>query len=132
MKSVLFISTVIVFIIGILGCQQQSSKINSSNSEKVVNVTIVRFDQQAELNVSDEVRKVNTILHAIKQAKKHPGIVNVEKPEYKIKIDNETYFLWVDENSVSIMNLNDNHSLYTLTESSAKELKEVIEEISSV
>jgi len=123
---------VIVFIIGILGCQQQSSKINSSNSEKVVNVTIVRFDQQAELNVSDEVRKVNTILHAIKQAKKHPGIVNVEKPEYKIKIDNETYFLWVDENSVSIMNLNDNHSLYTLTESSAKELKEVIEEISSV
>lgn len=132
MKSVLFISTVIVFIIGILGCQQQSSKINSSNSEKVVNVTIVRFDQQAELNVSDEVRKVNTILHAIKQAKKHPGIVNVEKPEYKIKIDNETYFLWVDENSVSIMNLNDNHSLYTLTESSAKELKEIIEEISSV
>lgn len=132
MKSVLFFSTVLVFIIGIIGCQQQSSKINSSNSEKVVNVTIVRFDQQAELNVSDEVRKVNTILHAIKQAKKHPGIVNVEKPEYKIKIDNETYFLWVDENSVSIMNLNDNHSLYTLTESSAKELKEVIEEISSV
>ncbi|MFC5463481.1 hypothetical protein [Lederbergia graminis] len=132
MKSVLFFSTVLVFIIGIIGCQQQSSKMNSSNSEKVVNVTIVRFDQQAELNVSDEVRKVNTILHAIKQAKKHPGIVNMEKPEYKIKIDNETYFLWVDENSASIMNLNDNHSLYTLTESSAKELKEIIEEISSV
>jgi len=47
-------------------------------------------------------------------------------PEYKVELGDESYFLWVSEEYGTIMNLNDTNTIYTLSKSSAKTIKELL------
>ena len=53
------------------------------------------------------------------------GIVNMAEPQYTIKLENEKYFLWLDEtNNATIMNAEDTHTIYTIA--NAEKIKEII------
>jgi len=69
---------------------------------------------------------VNEFVKAFKKAKKMPGIVNIVDPEYKVEFGEESYFLWISNESGTIMNLKDSHIIYTLSKSSAKKINEIL------
>lgn len=47
-------------------------------------------------------------------------------PEFKIESGKESYFLWISEDSGTIMNAKDTHIIYSLSESSIKQVNELI------
>ena len=49
-------------------------------------------------------------------------LVTMEDPEFKIECEKVTYFLWINEKSGLIMNAKDTHTIYTLSESSTKQV----------
>ena len=49
-------------------------------------------------------------------------LVTMEDPEFKIGCEKVTYFLWINEKSGLIMNAKDTHTIYTLSESSTKQV----------
>lgn len=62
---------------------------------------------------------------AIKDAVKIDGAVNMAAPHYKIIDDEESYFLWLNEDgSATLMNVSDTHAIYEMDESS--NIKELV------
>ena len=53
-------------------------------------------------------------------------LVTMEDSEFKIGCEKVTYFLWINEKSGLIMNAKDTHTIYTLSESSTKQVNELI------
>ncbi len=100
-------------------------------SEKIEKITIyqmkdfteVKEDSKWELTDSAEIR---VIRQAFKGAKKQPGIVNMAEPQYRLELDKNTYFLWIGEDSGTIMNVEDTHTIYSLSSKSAKRVYEII------
>lgn len=45
---------------------------------------------------------------------------------FKIEIGEETYFLWIDEKSGTIMNTEDTHTIYSLSNNSIKQVNELL------
>ena len=71
---------------------------------------------------------IQTIVKAFKKAKKEPGIVDMADPEYQVDFGENAYYLWVNEREGTIMDLDDTHTIYSLSEKSAKAVYEIIEE----
>ncbi|GKU78864.1 hypothetical protein L3i20_v232610 [Paenibacillus sp. L3-i20] len=46
--------------------------------------------------------------------------MNMTNPEYRVNIGENGYFLWVDEDAITLMNVKDTHMICTLTELSVK------------
>lgn len=46
--------------------------------------------------------------------------------KYQFSIGEESYFLWITEESATIMNTKDTHTIYTLSSSSIKEVYEFV------
>ena len=62
---------------------------------------------------------VNVFVEAFKNAVKEPGIVDMIDPRYQVKVDGKTYFLWIDKDYGIIMDSEDNHTIYSLSNESA-------------
>ncbi|MFJ7824834.1 hypothetical protein [Psychrobacillus sp. NPDC096623] len=69
---------------------------------------------------------VNDFVKAFNNAEKMPGIVDMGNPEYKVEFGEESYFLWISEESGTIMNLKDTHTIYVLSKSSAKTVNDLL------
>lgn len=75
----------------------------------------------------DEPEVVEVFDTAINQAKLEPGIVDMAEPEYKIVLGETAYFLWINPDHATIMNMKDTHRISTLSKSSAQNIYEILE-----
>jgi hypothetical protein len=99
-------------------------------AKKLEEITIHHIDRDFEkIELITDKSTIDTIKNAIKSATKQPGIVDMADPQYKINIGDEIYFLWLDRSDGTIgtiMNFKDTHTIYTLSESMTKELKDIL------
>lgn len=117
----------------LVGCSQEQKKeisepIAENGSEEEIQIEIVTNSKTkvTDLELKGE-EEIDIFKGAVSNSKKEPGIVNMaEKPQYQFSIGEETYFLWVTEESGTIMNTKDTHTIYTLPNSSAKEVYEFV------
>ncbi|WP_432360546.1 hypothetical protein [Sporosarcina sp. UB5] len=49
------------------------------------------------------------------------------QPKYRFNLDNESFYLWITEDDGMIMNTQDTFTIYSLLDSSLKEIKEIID-----
>lgn len=84
------------------------------------------MESHLETLVIEDTETIEMIEEAVSNSKEQPGIVNMEDPEFKIEIGEETYFLWVDEKSGTFMNTKDTHTIYSLPVSSIKQINNII------
>ncbi|MDW0118639.1 hypothetical protein QTL97_17070 [Sporosarcina thermotolerans] len=101
---------------------------SSKNNQKVVVYEMESFSdiKKDSLTSFTDPEVVNDFVKAFNNAVKMIGIVNMADPEYKVEIGEESYFLWINEERGTIMNLNDTHTIYTLSKSSAKKINELL------
>jgi hypothetical protein len=101
------------------------------SNENLEKVTIFDLENGSENVVLTDKEAIEIIKDAIKGANKQPGIVDMADPQYKINHGDEIYFLWLtssDGTIGTIMNANDTHTIYTLSERSSDQLKELLVE----
>jgi hypothetical protein len=120
-RSILFLVSILLSA-GLNGCQQNNVKKHISSKR----ITIYQLRNASEPIIIGDSEEMRTINEAINGAKKEPGIVNMANPEFKIEFEKETYFLWISEDSGTIMNTKDTHAIYTLPKSSIKRVNELI------
>jgi outer membrane lipoprotein-sorting protein len=114
---ILFIVTVFVLV----GCSQKS---NNEVSEATTETnTDTNADNEIELKGTEEI---GIFTKAVENVKKEPGIVNMTNPQYQFSIGEESYFLWITEDSGTIMNRKDTQTIYSLSSSSVKEVYDFV------
>ena len=85
--------------------------------------SVVKDDSLVEIT---DTEIINSFKKAFNAAKKQSGVVNMADPEYKVELGKETYYLWISEESGTIMNTKDTHSIYSLDRNSAKKINGAI------
>ena len=98
------------------------------NSEEI---TFYKLDKDPKQIVLTDKDTIKTIKKIIKGAIKQPGIVDMEDPQYKMNLGDEIYLLWLTKSGGTmgtIMNGEDTHTIYTLSESLTKELNDILHE----
>ena len=116
-----FIIVMLFIVLFINGCSH-------GKSEEVTVYEMKSFSEVDEdsITVFTNLTDVNLLVTAFNHAKKEPGIVNMIDPEYKVELRNDSYFLWINEEHGTIMNLKDTHTIYTLSQKSAKAIYELL------
>ncbi len=123
-----------LLLIGLFGCQQHNDEKNdkaSSNAGSIEKATIYEMKSFSEVNeklliVITDSEEINSIEEAVNNAEKEPGIVDMADPEFKIEFGKKTYFLWISEESGTIMNTEDTHTIYSLSEKSINLVNDII------
>ncbi|OIJ21672.1 hypothetical protein BKP45_02820 [Anaerobacillus alkalidiazotrophicus] len=73
-----------------------------------------------------KIEETDVFIKAIANSKKKPGIVNMTNPQYQFSIGKDSYFLWITNDSGTIINTKDTHTIYSLPISSVKEIYEFV------
>ncbi|MBB6451720.1 hypothetical protein HNQ94_000141 [Salirhabdus euzebyi] len=118
MKKISFVLSLFLLSIGLFGCQQ--------NSKSIEKITIDSMESNTETIVIEDTKTIEKIKEVFEKAEKQPGIVNMADPEYKVEVGEETYFLWIEEKSGTIMNTEDSHTIYSLSYNSIKQMDEFL------
>ena len=118
--SLLFVFVVFTLFL-VSGC-------SSKNIEKVDVYEMESFSviKKDSLTSYTDSKVVSDFVNAFKNAKKEQGKVDMLDPEYKVEIGENSYYLWISEEQGTIMNVNDTNTIYTLSKSSAKTIKELL------
>ncbi|MGJ9384464.1 hypothetical protein [Salipaludibacillus sp. CF4.18] len=81
----------------------------------------------------DSSSQINPMIESINSANKMDGAVDMAEGDFDIRIvqDNSTekhFHLWLDKNSErsTIMDVGDTHTIYSISESSTKTLKDLL------
>lgn len=134
----------------LLGCQsnnEAAADITTAASNATPNATpkvsISASNNIGNLNldffaVVDDAETVESLQNIISSANKLAGIVNVSKPNYDLQIIDEQgieqgYHLWVgkagQQGMLMLMDVQDSHTVYTISEQSTETLISLIERL---
>lgn len=119
MKKISLLVLLVLVTLGIVGCQGEEA------AEKI---TIYDLQNSPGMLQIEDEETISDIEEAINTAMKMPGIVDMADPEYRIELGEQTYFLWLDEVSGTIMNTVDTHTIYTLKDRHVPQLYEIIQD----
>lgn len=119
----------IVFAFSIVGCIVNDRNIDNENAQSPTSETVLSEDNSEmfpdtktlELNGAEEI-----FTEAVNNATQMAGIVAMAAPHYQFSVSGETYYLWISEDSGSIMNRKDTHTLYSLPRNSVREINDFI------
>jgi hypothetical protein len=129
MKKISLVLSLFLLSIGLLGCQQirEVKVANPQDSAgSLEKITFYPRESNSETLVIEDRETIEIIKEAVDNAEKQPGIVNMADPEFRIAMGEETYFLWIDEKSGTIMDTEDTHTIYSLSFSSVNQINEII------
>ncbi|RSD28677.1 hypothetical protein [Mesobacillus subterraneus] len=121
MKKLTFILVMVVAFI--VGC--------SSEPIEEVNVYKMKSFSETDMDILvkyTDSKVINAFIKAFNAAHKEPGVVNMADPDYKVELGDETYFLWLEDDHGTIMNMEDTNTIYTLSKRSAGILYKTIME----
>lgn len=117
MRKLYLLLFALICLFFLFGCQQ------AKNIEKM---TIYSMENNSVIIVIEDQETIKKVQEAIAIAKQEPGIVNMVDPEYRIELGEKTYYLWVSENSGTIMDVEETHTIFTLSENAVELLNEVL------
>lgn len=80
------------------------------------------LDTQVSFTNEEEINLFTT---ALRKMSRLPGVVDVSSPDFLIELDDHQYYLWISEDSGSIMDPDDTNTLYRMDIRSAKEIYEL-------
>ncbi|MGE7090424.1 hypothetical protein ACQKII_02975 [Lysinibacillus sp. NPDC048646] len=97
----------------------------SHNNETIKIYEAISFSKikKGSMKEITDLTDKDVFLSAFHSASKNAGIVDMDIPNYKVKLGMKTYYLWIDENSGVIVDGNDTHTTYSIE---AQDVYEVI------
>ena len=122
MKKIFVLSIAFGFLIA--GCAQgEEDKISDGQNIKEPELVATTKTDLLELK---ETGEIETFTEAVSNSKREPGIVNMTNPQYQFSLGEESYYLWINKESGTIMNTKDTHTIYTLPSNSVEKVYEFV------
>lgn len=119
MKKGVYLALFLMLIMG--GCNSMNNTVEVAKMEGFSKVIVY-----PSINFSKTEEKV--FINAFDKAEKVPGIANIVDPDFQVIIGTENYYLWINEDSGTIMNIKDKQTVYSLSKSSAKKIFDLLNE----
>lgn len=124
--------------IGVTACQQSdmndgtTRENEKTSNDQVVNLYEVQtFNEVKEetLVAFSDTASIRAFHQAVMTAKQLAGVVDMDNPHYLFEINGQKYYLWLtfQHNTGSIMNVEDTHTLYTLSRESGRQLVSIVQ-----
>lgn len=133
LKLVVFTSMLLCVLL-IVACSTETEEtLHIPNNLESVTITAMESfteeKQQSAVVIVDST-DISMLQEAFQSAVKLDGIVDMADPHYKIEMVDQSYFLWINETSGSMMHTEDTHHLYQLSDEAAIQVYEIISSIS--
>ncbi|MED4456341.1 hypothetical protein [Metabacillus fastidiosus] len=123
MNKLFNISLFFIMFILLIACSNEN--IEKVNFYKTESFSESEAEKSSLIEITD-TKTINNLRKAFNSAKKQPGIVDMVSPEYKVNIGEKSYLLWISEKSGTIMDVEDTHTIYSLSNESIKSINELI------
>ncbi|OZM56325.1 hypothetical protein CIB95_12995 [Lottiidibacillus patelloidae] len=121
------LATFLALFMILIGCTENNiNNIESMNIYKMKSFSVTSKNSLREIN---DTKIINIFYEAINNASIISDSTDMVDPQYKIEIGNDTYFLWLYENSGILMNDKDSHTTFSISEKSVKEINSVLANI---
>jgi uncharacterized protein YihD (DUF1040 family) len=120
-KTFLAMIVILIGLSSIIGCS--NNRIEEVVIYKLKNSSTIKKEPISKITDRDIIHHFEL---AFKTAKKQPGIVDMIEPEYKVILGENIYFLWLNNEHGTIMNIEDTHTIYTLKDASFKRINDVL------
>ncbi|RJE86158.1 hypothetical protein D3P07_18935 [Paenibacillus sp. 1011MAR3C5] len=117
-----WLAGIVVLFLGLIvsGCASNSS---NTKKEKMVSLYVMSSFSAAKegtLRVVSDSEEIAMWHKAMSDSIQRQGIVNMADPHYKVDLGEQVYFLWIEEDRGTVMNVQDSHTIRTLTPKYAK------------
>lgn len=124
-KGYLFI---LICCLSLVACNTEKNSTEVVKSVEIQETIDFSKVKPNSLKTISNDEQIHIIQNALNRAKKIEGIVDIGSPQYKIKLKDTEYFLWMNsDDTATIMNIKDTNTIYKID--SAKKLREVIENL---
>ena len=123
MKKYLIISILIFSLIASLSaCSKGIKEVKEVNVYELESFSEVKEDS---LVTFTDKKAIKQFKKAFSSAKKQPGVVDMADPQYKVELDEKSFFLWLSQDHGTIMDVEDTNTIYTLTNKSVKNVNNI-------
>ncbi len=125
MKIKMIMALFLCACFSLTACSSSSSSDGPTEIRVHEMISFSKAKENALKTIADpeEIEQIEKTFH---NAKKQSGIVDVTDPQYKVDLENESYFLWFNKDGTAvIMNTKDTHTIFKID--SADELEEMIQ-----
>lgn len=85
--------------------------------------SVVKVDSEKTLTNQEDIK---TVQDSLLNAHKEPGLADMSDPHYKLLVGANSYYLWIHESSGTIMNREDTHVIYSLSEEAAQDVYKLL------
>lgn len=123
MKKLTLLFILAVSTLSLLACS--ATTIEKVDVYEMESFSAVKEDSLTSYTDPEVVR---VFVNAFKEAKKESGVVDMPDPEYKVEFGGKSYYLWIREEQGTIMHTTETHTIYSLSQSSAKRIYELLNE----
>lgn len=125
LKKVCFIGASMILLLVILtGCT--SSKVEEIEIYHMGSFATISGELVGTLTKTYEINKLEKVFE---NAEKEAGVVDMAEPHYRIELDSDTYYLWIDDEYGTLMNSKDTHTIFKLTKSQTKTLNKFLQKM---
>lgn len=114
--------------------QQQSDDNDKIILEGEISNIILKNLHDSNKIIFDKANDIEIIKNIIVSAKKEPGIVDMDSPEYRLVVaftdgNESAFYLWIGEKGMksTLMQTEDSHTIYTVSEDMTDQLIDLIE-----
>ena len=117
----------IFFAVGLFGILLVTG-CSSADMDKIDVYEMASFEETKpdSLKIITDREEINIIHKAFKGAKKNTGAADMADPHYKVDLGGRIYFLWIREDSGTIMNVGNTRTTYGLSKRSAGKVYGII------
>lgn len=123
MKKYLIISIFLFASIASLsGCSKGIKEVKEVNIYEMESFSEVKEDS---LVTFTDKKAIKQFKKAFGSAKKQPGVVDMADPQYKVELGEKSFFLWLNQDHGTIMDVEDTNTIYTLTSKSVKNVNNI-------
>lgn len=121
MKPITLFTLLIGFTLFTAGCS--TSTVKKVDVYEMESFSVIKEESLFSYTDAKDIRTFVTAFH---NAKKVSGVVDVAEPDYGVEFGGDSYYLWISPEQGAIMHTTDTHTIYSLVQSDAKMVDELL------
>lgn len=122
-KILLLLSILSVFMI-LSACSNKLGEVKQVDVYKMESFDQVQKNSVVTFKSDEEIKAFE---QAFTHLQKQKGKVDIMDPEYKVELGDKSYFMWLNQEKVAVMDTEDTETLYLLAEDYSKCIKKIMD-----
>lgn len=112
------------FVFALSGCSQGIKSVKEVKVYEAISYDEINENSLVTFTNPKETKQFNK---AFGKAKKQSGIVDMADPQYQVTLGGKSFYLWLNADHGTIMDIEDTHTIYRLTDQSVEHINNLLQ-----